>query len=174
MRLFIAIGFNAETKNALLEMRNALRENSGGGSFTLPENLHLTLAFLGECSEQQAAAAKSVLDMTHFEPFGALIERVGRFKRGAGEELWYAGLQGSKPLLDLQRGLCEKLIGAGFKLDTRKFNPHITLGRRVVAAAAPWKIEPIEETVHGIDLMKSERINGKMSYTVIYSRGSIA
>ena len=62
--------------------------------------------------------------------------------------------------------LSDKLIAAGFNLDKRSI-PHITLGRRVMTKESPWTIRPFRETVSRIDLMKSERINGKLTYTAI-------
>jgi len=169
MRLFIALNFNNETRSRLLTLRDELRSRSERGNYSLPENMHLTIAFLGECDEKQAAAAKTVMDMIDFVPFDANIERIGRFKRDGGD-IWWAGLHGSKPLLDLQRGLAERLTNAGFTLDKREYKPHITLGREVVTDAAPWQIEPFGETVTSIDLMKSERIAGKLTYTAIHGR----
>jgi 2'-5' RNA ligase len=75
-------------------------------------------------------------------------------------------------MIVLQRELTEKLIAAGFTLDKRKYSPHITLGREIVTEAKPWSIEPLDETVSLIDLMKSERIQGKLTYTAIHSRAS--
>jgi len=170
MRLFIAINFSAATRNSLLALRDELRSRSEAGSFTLPENLHITLAFLGECSAKQTAAVRASMDAVRFEPFDIRIERVGRFGGGQGEALWWAGANVSKALSELHRDLTGGLTAAGFSLDTRRFSPHITLGRRVVTDSAPWQIEPFGETVSQIDLMKSERIDGRLTYTAIYHR----
>jgi 2'-5' RNA ligase len=70
----------------------------------------------------------------------------------------------------LQREVEHKLALCGFEMDGRKYNPHITLGREVVTDAKPWQIEPFGETVGSIELMKSERINGKLIYTEIYTK----
>ena len=91
MRLFVAINFSDETIKWLASLRDELRGNSKSGSFTLTENLHLTLAFIGECSEKQAASVKSVIEAIHFKPFDIAIDRIGRFKRGEGD-IWWAGL----------------------------------------------------------------------------------
>ena len=169
MRLFIAINFNDSTRSRLLALRDELRSHSERGNFSLPENLHLTLAFIGECNTAQTAAAKTAMGAVNFDPFDIQIERIGRFKRDGGD-IWWAGLHGSKLLLDLQRELTDKLIAAGFALEKRDYKPHITLGREVVIDTAPWQIEPFGETVTAIDLMKSERIAGKLTYTAIYRR----
>ena len=169
MRLFIAINFNNDTRTRLLALRDELRSHSERGSFSLPENLHLTIAFLGECDAKQAAAAKAAMDAASFEPFDVHIERIGRFKRDGGD-IWWAGLRGSKPLLDFQRELTNRLIDAGFTLERREYKPHITLGREFVTDAAPWQIEPFGETVTGVELMKSERVAGKLTYTAIHGK----
>ena len=173
MRLFIAVNFNDNTRSRLLALRDELRSRSARGRFSLPENLHLTLAFLGDCNEAQNAAAKTTMDAINFDPFDIQIESIGRFKRDGGD-IWWSGLHRSKPLLDLQRELTDKLIAAGFTLDGCEYKPHITLGREVMTDAAPWRIEPFGETVTGIDLMKSERVCGKLTYTAIYTKGAEA
>ena len=171
MRLFIAINFSDETIGRLLSIRDELRARSERGRFSAPENMHLTLAFLGECETRQTAAAKAAMDSVGFEPLVIVIERVGRFGREGGS-IWWAGVQESKALLDLQQDLTGKLIDAGFALDNRKYSAHITLGREVVTDAAPRRIEPFSETINSIELMKSEHIGGRLTYTAIYKRSS--
>ena len=166
MRLFIAINFNADTRSRLMALRDELFSGSKRGNFSLPENIHLTLAFLGECAMRQTAAAKAAMNAVRFDPFDIHIERIGRFKRGGGD-IWWAGLRESKPLSDLHRKLTEKLIVAGFSLERREYKPHITLGREIVTEAFPYRIEPFGETVSSMELMKSEHIAGKLTYTAI-------
>ena len=180
MRLFIAINLGEKTKKELLAVLDELRSRALRGSFTFSGNMHLTLAFLGECDKRQADSAMAAMDAVHFEPFELLIERVGQFGgRGAGQDMrasampqaestWWAGVRVSGQLLELHRELNDNLSDAGFILDKRKFSPHITFGRRVVTDAAPWRLEPFGETVRKIDLMKSERLDGKLIYTPIY------
>ena len=242
MRLFIAINFSDGTRSGLIELRETLRARSERGNFSLDENLHLTLVFLGECDARQTAAVKAAmgeavsatskaasagkpaavslestvdsagstastaavsLELTAAPvltassgstaataPFDVLVERVGRFRREGGDQqsvnrggdnrpgrdrrdggdIWWAGLRADKALLDLQRGLSERLSAAGFSLDARKYSPHITLGREVVTSAEPWRIKPFGEKIYVIDLMKSERVGGKLTYTSIYCR----
>ena len=167
MRLFIAINFNPDTRLRLLAVRDELRSYSKGGNFTVPENIHLTLAFLGECTAEQTAAVKAVMNTIRFEPFPISINCVGRFKRNDGD-LWWMGMAESKPLLKLQQELSDRLIANGFTLEKRKYSPHITLGRKVITSATPWAVKPFGETVNTFELMKSERLGGKLIYTSIY------
>lgn len=166
MRLFIAVNFNNDTRSRLLALRDELRSRSQRGNFSAPENLHLTLAFLGECEARQITAAKSVLGEISFEPFNIVIDCVGRWGRGGGDT-WWAGMHESKPLINLQRDLTDRLISAGFELDRRKYSPHITLSREVVTDYVLGRVEPFGETVSAIELMKSERTGGKLKYSAI-------
>jgi 2'-5' RNA ligase len=166
MRPFIAINFNDDTRGGLLALRDELRGKSQCGNFSHPENLHLTLVFLGECDQNQLAAAKTAMDTVDFVPFDVTIEQIGNF-RG---DLWWAGCKATQQLLSVQWTLSDNIRQKGFALEKRRYTPHITLGRHVVTDATPWKIEPFGETVGKIDLMKSERIGGKLTYTAIYTK----
>jgi 2'-5' RNA ligase len=167
MRLFIAINFNTETCERLIALREELRLRSHSGRFSLDDNLHLTLAFIGEVSPKKVEKIETVMETVAFEPFTATAERVGTFSHGT---LWWVGLREDKPLMDLQHEVEHKLALCGFEMDGRSYNPHITLGREVVTDSKPWQIEPFGETVSTIDLMKSERINSKLTYTSIYEK----
>jgi len=167
MRLFIAVNFNNETRSRLLALRDELRKKSQYGNFTAPENLHLTLAFIGEVSPKQVDRIETILEMVTFKPFELIVDRLGTFSRGT---LWYAALCERKPLMLLHHEIAYKLMLCGFEMNGRKYSPHVTLGREVVTDAAPWEISPFGETVKALDLMKSERTNGKLTYTAIYGK----
>ena len=171
MRLFIAINFSNETKSTLTGLRDELRLKSSRGNFSTTENLHLTLAFLGECDAKQLTAAKAVLDSLTIEQMEIYIDRIGRFRRDSGD-IWWTGIAENKTLFALQKDLSDKLISAGFRLESRKYSPHITLAREVVTDIQPWQIEPFSETVRSVELMKSERLNEKLTYTAIHTRKS--
>ena len=170
MRLFVAINFNDKTRSQLISLRDELRSRSVRGNFSLNENLHLTLVFIGECNPKQLEKATSILETVIFDPFEATIEKLGTFSRGT---LWWAGLREEKTLIHLQHEIEHKFALCGFEMDGRRYHPHITLGREVITDAVPWTIEPFSETVVSIALMKSERINGKLTYTVLFEHGDL-
>lgn len=168
MRLFIAINFNPETRSRLVLLRDELHNNSSKGRFSATENLHLTLVFLGECDEKQVTDVKSALNAVKFEPFVINIGCIGRFKRNGGD-IWWAGISNCKQLTKLYEDLTKKLTEIGFQTEKRKFSPHITLGREITTKESPRLIEEFGQTIDKIELMKSERIAGKLKYTVIHS-----
>lgn len=169
MRLFIAINFNDGTKSKLIALRDELQSKAAHGRFSASENLHLTLVFLGESDVKQTSAAKAAMDAVTFEPLAVTIDRVGRFKRDGGD-IWWAGVRENKLLSNLHDDLTDKLIKAGFEFEKRRYSPHVTLGREVVTSEPPREIEPFSETASAIELMKSERIHGKLTYTAIHKK----
>jgi len=169
MRLFIAINFNKDTHSRLLALQDELRSNSERGRFCLPENLHLTLVFLGECNAGQADKVKAIMDTISFEPTDLVIDRIGRFKRN-GSDLWWAGVKENMALSKLHLYLTDNILATGFALEKRKYTPHITLGREIVTDITPKQIDPFGEMVSKVDLMKSERVNGKLVYTVSHTK----
>jgi 2'-5' RNA ligase len=167
MRLFVAINFNNDTRSKLVAIQNELRSRSVRGNFTLAENLHLTLAFIGEVAPKKADKVKTILETVSFAPFDIEVDRLGTFSNNS---LWWVGLRESQPLMDLQREIEHKLALGGFVMDGREYRPHITIARKVETDGTPWVIKPFGETVSGISLMKSERFDGRLAYTEIYSK----
>jgi len=173
MRLFVSINFGTPTRDVLIALQDELRQSSMRGRFTAPENLHLTLAFLGECDQAQMEAAKRAVLDTNAAPFPLEIHRLGRFPRPDGD-IWWAGVGESEPLIALQRDLTDRLIATGFVLERRKYTPHITLGRQVITTTQEKTIPPFGEIVSCIHLMQSKRIAGRLVYTSICEKGLLS
>ena len=174
MRLFIAINFPGAVKEAVAEIRDCLKDESLRGNFSFDANLHLTLVFLGECNPQQMKVVKTVMSNTTFSDFTITLDKVGYFKRDNGNT-WWIGLKESKPLSDLQSDLCSNLAQNGFILESRSYAPHVTLGREVKMRSGYIQPEAqqIDFKVSSIELMKSERINGKLTYTPVFSKKAL-
>ena len=131
MRLFIAINFDDEVKRKLVEMQNRLRKCALRGNFTSYNNLHLTLVFLGEVSDNLELLHKAMNNVT-VSPFSITISGDGRFKRDRGD-IWWAGVEENGSLNLLQSQLSKALLDTGFPVEERKYTPHLTLAREVQA-----------------------------------------
>lgn len=163
MRLFIAIRFTEAFKEPIFEAQDALRENGVRGNFTLPENLHLTLAFIGETDKVDdiKAAVKEVF----FVPFEIKTGRLGCFN-GRSKVIWL-GIDGEKKLKSIAADLRNNLDKRGIEYAQGRFQPHITLVRLPSCMPLDIDIEKASMTVNEISVMKSERINGKLVYTAL-------
>jgi len=107
------------------------------------------------------------MNMIVYAPFELEIDRLGCFKLNGGG-IWWAGIRENKVLNELQKSLTTELRNHRIVFDDREFNPHITLGREVTIKSQPRQIEPFAEKITKIELMKSERIAGKLTYTPIH------
>lgn len=125
MRLFIAIPMNPEMKEALLMIQEAFRKKGIKGSYTSRENLHLTLAFIGEYGDPDEVM--DALEQVRFAPIEIRLDQVGCFG-----DLWWAGIAESDSLQHLAAGVRRALAEAGIPFDRKRFKPHITLLRRAV------------------------------------------
>ena len=172
MRLFVAVNFSPELKDRLENTIEDMKAAGAKGNFTRRENLHLTLAFIGETDRADAAAR--AMDAVKATPFELCISGIGWFWRRGGYLFW-AGAEPAPPLLHLYRRVCAALTEHGFAIEQREYTPHITLGRRVTvpqgfdakaSVRAPGAAMPVES----IALMKSERIYGRLTYTKIYEK----
>ena len=160
MRLFIAINLSPEMKNALTAAQRAMYHRGVRGNFTPEENLHLTLAFIGEYPS--ADAVMDALSSVTFTPFNLALDGVGRFG-----ELWWAGLRESAALTAVVRRVRRALAESGIPFDRKRFTPHITLIRKASRDAAGITIAPITMTARTVSLMSSRRGRNGMIYTEI-------
>ena len=112
MRLFIAINFNEETKQNIIAVQRRLRE-WGRGNFSRPENLHLTLAFLGEIAPERVPAIRSVMDQITVPSLRLVFNHVGDFRQDGGD-IWWISLEPDQALLALQKELHHNLQTQAF------------------------------------------------------------
>jgi len=132
-RLFVAIPL----PDSLREELAALYEPLPGVAWTRPEQLHLTLRFLGDIETPLGASAGLALERVRVEPFILPVGGTGAFPpRGAPRVLWAGVGQGHPRLHQLRQQIDDALLAAGLALDVRSFQPHATLAR-VRAEAAP-------------------------------------
>ena len=125
-RIFFALWPDAETRRALVRATRSVVRRSGGRA-TLPDNLHVTLAFLGPVTEVLLERARRVppLVSPHFE---LIFDRLG-FWRGS-RALWVSPRRVPQALVALEANLWERLVEVGFGRERRPYQPHITLARK--------------------------------------------
>lgn len=124
-RLFVAI----EVPDAVRQLLADQQKGLSGVRWTSPENLHLTVRFIGEAASAQASAIKTGLRSVCAERFSLLVAGLGFFDKRPQAVVW-AGVEKSAGLAELRRQVNEALENyAGLKAPDGGFSPHITLGR---------------------------------------------
>ncbi len=93
-----------------------------------PAQMHLTLVFLGDCSEPALEAAHEAFATLRDRRFSLSLQGLGLFGGDRPRAAW-AGVLPSAPLGRLQSRVEHMARRAGCPVETRKFVPHVTLGR---------------------------------------------
>ena len=129
-RLFLALWPDQSFRAGLAEMEGFLRRNISG-QWIKPDNLHLTLLFIGETSPERLPLVRELAASCTTPPFTLPLERV---------ECWTNGIVclSSKAMPEalgtLATALSRKFGHAGFEVDRRPFRAHLTLARKGRAA----------------------------------------
>ncbi len=172
MRLFYAVNFDDAVKQQLVNIQGVFRSQTERGNFTLCDNLHLTLVFIGEVAPERSGPLLQIAEAFQVTPFDLRLEGVGRFRRDGGDILW-VGLAENKSLTAIYNELSAQIINAGFAVEKRKFTPHLTLAREARLKSDfdlsdySRRVKPIVTSVTKVSLMKSDRLNGRLTYSEI-------
>ena len=160
MRLFIAALVNDPVKAALLDLQRQMREQRVGGSYIAPENLHLTLTFIGEYPDPDRVL--ETMGQIPFRPFRLELSGVGCFG-----DLWWVGIRGPAAPEGYVRRLRRGLAAADIPFDRKGFFPHFTLVRRADRAPAGLTVPAAGMEVTRVSLMRSDRGKNGMIYTEV-------
>lgn len=162
MRAFIALHLSDDVVKELIRAQNELRDFDKYANYTRRENLHLTLAFIGETERTDDIAR--IMEECVGDEFQLTVDQSGNF----GGELFWVGAEKTPPLAELAKRLRHSLTENGFDIDKKDFVPHITIARQVRSAeGVRLQVKKKTMTVSEISLMKSERIGGKLVYTKV-------
>lgn len=184
VRAFVALHVPAaiqqQIAGAVEDVRNRAPEKSV--RWVRPENIHLTLRFIGTVSPQDVAAMKAAIQRSAqgVEPFAMQLSKAGCFPgEGTPRVLWMGLVGDIKPLRRLQLQVTEG-TDAWCRAEDREFYPHLTLGRvttrrpgdllqianlaRAIAVprGAPWQIDAVH-------LMQSVLAPGGSEYLALAS-----
>ncbi len=133
MRCFIAIDIDEATRSRIEELQEQLQREAQFGKsdakWVAPENIHLTLKFLGEVRDADIAEVCRIVADTagDHERFAVEAANVGSF--GRPPRVVWVGIDDAGNLAKLQKDLDERLADAGWPTDQKQFHGHLTLCR---------------------------------------------
>jgi RNA 2',3'-cyclic 3'-phosphodiesterase len=133
IRAFIAIELPDNIKKELIKVISILRADSSVPvKWVEPENVHITLKFLGDIdTERVDAIINAVKQATAgIPPFKLEVRGLGVFPNPKKTQVAWAGLSGDmEVLVHLQQNVEFEMEEMGFSREMRKFSPHLTLAR---------------------------------------------
>jgi len=125
-RLFIAI----DIPDALARILGDLNPNLRGVRWLPPEQVHLTLSFLGDVSADPEARLRETLNAIRFSAFFLPLAGMGAFPgKGRPNVIWIGVGPGHPHLFQLHKRVQDAALAAGLEPDLRPWHPHITLAR---------------------------------------------
>lgn len=132
LRSFVALLLDSHLRERLAEAAGRLQQVGAGVKWVEPENLHLTLKFLGSVEEQRLPGVEQAIReaAAQGQAFSLSCAGLGAFPNLRRPRVVWAGVrQGIEELARLARSLDERLQALGFERQKRPFAGHITLGR---------------------------------------------
>ena len=124
-RLFVAIELPDTAKKEIF----AIRKELPGARWVNPDQMHLTLRFIGEVDDQTLQEATKALSTVYGQPFQMAITGIGHFPPRKPPRILWAGIHAGNNLLILQKMVEHALQSAGIPGEARPFAPHITIAR---------------------------------------------
>ena len=124
-RLFVAIDLPASVKERLSAMCCGLP----GARWVDPDQIHLTLRFIGDVNSDLCNGIREALSGVHGKVFSIRLKGTGFFPpRGKPRVLW-VGVEKNEQLTQIRNRVDSALIRGGLEPEGRKYSPHITLAR---------------------------------------------
>ena len=181
IRCFIAIEIPEPIQNRLVRIQEMLRKQIQKASWVKPGNIHLTLKFLGDIAPDDLGSIGRALEAATngHHSFSLQIGGVGAFPALARPRVIWVGVKaGSERVSSLAQDINSALNNRGFAVDTKKFNPHLTIGRlkekvNLSRYANEYRqydrINGAEMTVNTISLIQSQLHSKGAIYSTLQS-----
>ncbi|MGH2773449.1 MAG: RNA 2',3'-cyclic phosphodiesterase [Actinomycetota bacterium] len=145
MRLFVAFDVPGPQKDSVEQAIRPLRAELPGARWTSREGWHVTLKFLGEVADDRLEEVRSIVSrcVARGGPVATALTDIGAFPNLRQPRVLWAGLGDERRRLEFLAARMEKKFGAaGFRQETRRLHPHLTLAR----FRSPYGPAPAVET----------------------------
>lgn len=135
MRLFVALQIASAVRDEFAGLMNDLRALEPKSApnrprWVHPDNLHVTLKFIGEVAPEKLAAIRAALGEVHSaESVQIRFRSLGFFPNPERPRVLWAGITGSEGLASIAAEVDQRLSALGFPAERRAFTPHLTLAR---------------------------------------------
>lgn len=166
IRCFIAAEVPEAVKKSLGEIILTLRKSGADVKWVAPQNIHITLKFLGSIDEELIGPIKEALSrkVARYAPFHIRIYDIGCFPDERRPRVVWVGVEDPGELQSLYKDIDAEMAGFGFPVETRPFSPHLTIGRvrsnkrvtEMLRLFEEFRSVSFDVGIEGISLMKSE------------------
>jgi 2'-5' RNA ligase len=182
LRAFIAVDTPPDIRAALAVEQARLKKLGANVGWVAPDNLHITLLFLGDLLGAQVAPLAAALDAVAglCTPFELTVAGLGWFGPPRSPRVVWAGVSDAgERLVFLQKQIEEQARALELRSETRPFHPHLTLGRvrpggHAALPALTRALEQANDTAYGrcavgtVRLMQSRLGPGGAQHSLLH------
>jgi len=130
VRLFVALDLPDPVRHAITELIAKLQPKSRTARWIRPENLHVTLKFIGHVGNEKLDPIQNALSSIHSaQPVEIHFRGMGFFPNEHRPRAFWCGIAASSNLAELAANIDRALAPLGVEAETRPFTPHLTLAR---------------------------------------------
>lgn len=151
IRLFFALWPDQATRKRLAAVQKEFSDRPG--RFNHPQDLHITLVFLGPVEEARMGCVVDAANRVSPVPFSLSIDHFSSWKKP--NILWCGPSITPQPLTQLVTDLETELAGCGFPPEKRRYTPHVTLARKIQAGESGQLANFLHWPVEGFVLVGS-------------------
>jgi len=175
MRVFIGIELNYHVKKTLKSYQHNIKPYIEKGRLTQPDNLHLTLRFIGGIDPEQLKNLESVLETVGdlYHDFDLKLGELGAFDKKNRKILWAGISEGTEHLEALYILIQNELKRIGIEPELRGLSAHITLGRQIKLSETlnllrdKYPVEKMNFHIKKLTLFESTRVDDQLTYVPI-------
>ena len=140
LHYFLAVPIPDKLKKSLSTYSNELKIKFPFERWVHPEDVHITLAFLGKTEEEKLQQLhKSLIGIkNNHTTFEITLQSIGTFGKIQSPRIFWIGVKKNEYLSQLRDQVYKTCMEVGYELDTRPYSPHVTLARK-------WKGKLFEE-----------------------------
>jgi len=180
MRVFTAVNLPPDLRNQVSATQACLKKSDARVSWVPTENLHVSLAFIGNIYSQKSNEISNALDeaVLDRDPFEIDVHDLGTFGKKHSPRVIWVAVHNMKPLLELYERIKDLLAAIDVRLEDRAYKPHITLGRVKSNRNKSELLDAIRQnekcdfgktTVSSVELMKSTLLPSGATYSILHS-----
>ncbi len=171
-RGFIAIDIKPFPK--LLEFEREIKNTGANVKLVEPENIHLTIKFLGDTDESLIDRIEEIMNYSvkEVEPFEINLKGAGVFPNERYIKVIWIGIENGESISKIVSKLDEKITTLGFQKEKRKFSAHLTIAR-VKNVKNKEKLIQIIEKYRNIEFGKIKINSIKLKKSTLTPKGPI-
>jgi RNA 2',3'-cyclic 3'-phosphodiesterase len=130
MRLFVALSIPSEVRENIASLVRTLRRTDSKPRWVNPENLHVTLKFIGEVESQLIPAiCEALVAIRAAQPLTLALRTVGFFPNARRPSVAWIGIEAPPTLAILASDINRLLTPLGIQPETQPLVPHLTIAR---------------------------------------------